>query len=136
MPGSMGPVAFAAAPNATGPASRPTWLWPPPSSPSVPCCGPPGTATAGTPDHDHHAPADPPPPGPPPPAPSGPGCGPPGPAAAGTPDHDHHASADLLADALSRPYGLRKSTGGSAPDGMAGERGGGRAGGRGGGAGA
>src|SRR3954469_1170006 len=58
MPGSMGSVAFAAAPNAAGPASRPTWLWPPPSSPSALCCGPPGTATAGTPDHDHPASAD------------------------------------------------------------------------------
>src|SRR4051794_15892336 len=58
IPGSTTSASCAAAPNAAVPASTPTSPWPRPSSPSVPCAGPPGTSTAGTPDRDHHASAD------------------------------------------------------------------------------
>src|SRR3954447_23162996 len=57
-PGSTTSASSAAAPNAAGTASTPTSLWPPRSSPSVPCSGPPGTSTAGTPDRDHRESAD------------------------------------------------------------------------------
>src|SRR3954454_18078967 len=57
-PGSTTSVDSVAAPSAAARASMPTSPWPPPSSPSVPSGGPPGTATAGTPDPDHHASAD------------------------------------------------------------------------------
>src|SRR4051812_11660720 len=57
-PGSTTSASFSAAPSDAGTASTPTSPWPPPSSRSVPCCGPPGTATAGTPGQDHHASAD------------------------------------------------------------------------------
>src|SRR3954454_18742237 len=57
-PGSPPSAAPVAAPRAAARASMPPSPWPPPSSPSVPSAGPPGTATAGTPDQDHHASAD------------------------------------------------------------------------------
>src|SRR4051812_26310005 len=57
-PGSTTSASSAAAPNAAGTASTPTSRWPPRSSPSVPCSGPPGTSTAGTPDRDHRESAD------------------------------------------------------------------------------
>src|SRR4051812_44399233 len=57
-PGSTTSADSVAAPNAGRPASTPTLLWPPPSSPSVHCGGPHGSSTAGTPGQDHHASAD------------------------------------------------------------------------------
>src|SRR3954454_3508869 len=57
-PGSTTSASSAAAPSDAATASTPTSPWPPQSSPSVPCYGPPGTATAGTPAQDHHASAD------------------------------------------------------------------------------
>src|SRR5919205_512680 len=57
-PGSTTSAGCAAAPTAAVTAWTPTWRWPPPSSRSVPCYEPPGTATAGTPGQDHHASAD------------------------------------------------------------------------------
>src|SRR3954454_21393605 len=57
-PGSTASAGCAAAPSDTATASMPTCAWPPPSSPSVPFCGPLGASTAGTPGHDHHASAD------------------------------------------------------------------------------
>ena len=57
-PGSTTSADSAAAPTAAAPASTPTLPWPRPSSPSVRCAGPPGSSTAGTPDHDQDASAD------------------------------------------------------------------------------
>src|SRR5919199_4796324 len=47
-----------AAPNAAASAWTPTSVWPWRSLRCVHCAGPPGTAIAGTPDHDHHASVD------------------------------------------------------------------------------
>src|SRR5918998_3648100 len=57
-PGSTTSASFSVAPSDAATASTPTSPSPPPSSRSVPCFGPPGTATAGTPGQDHHASAD------------------------------------------------------------------------------